>query len=108
MRDLRRVRGEWENISGGDKFYTTHLEEKLKARGIKTVIVCGSSFQGVGIGTGSAAAQRGYKVIIPIDCLSSDDLYEEQYAAWHLYKGGPINTTDQVTLTRSTMVKFAK
>jgi hypothetical protein len=30
----------------------------------------------------------------------------EQYAAWHLFKGGPTMITSQVTLTRSTMVKF--
>jgi nicotinamidase-related amidase len=98
--------GEWMRQSGPDKFLGSNLEEKLKARGIKTVIVCGTSFQGVGIGTGSASAQRGYKVIIPIDCLSSEDPYMEQYSAWHLFKGGPAIVTSQVTLTRSTMVKF--
>ena len=30
----------------------------------------------------------------------------EQYAAWHVFKGGPAGVTSQVTLTRSTMVKF--
>jgi len=55
--------------------------------------VCGTSFQGVGIGTGSGSAQRGYKVIVPIDCLSSEDPYMEQYAAWHLFKGGPAIVT---------------
>jgi len=45
-------------------------------------------------------------VIIPIDCLSSEDTYMEQYAAWHLFKSGPTVVTSQVTLTRSTMVKF--
>ena len=54
----------------------------------------------------SGAAQRGYKVIVPIDCLSSEDPYMEQYAAWHLFKGGPAGVTSQSTLTRSTMVKF--
>jgi nicotinamidase-related amidase len=98
--------GEWVRQNGPDKFLGSNLEEKLKARGIKTVIVCGTSFQGVGIGTGSGAAQRGYKVIVPIDCLSSDDTYMEQYAAWHLFKGGPAVITSQVTLTRSTMLKF--
>ena len=98
--------GEWMRQNGPDKFLGSNLEEKLKARGIKTVIVCGTSFQGVGIGTGSSSAQRGYKVIIPIDCLSSEDPYMEQYAAWHLFKGGPAMVTSQVTLTRSTMVKF--
>ncbi len=98
--------GEWARQGGPDKFLGSNLEEKLKARGIKTVIVCGTSFQGVGIGTGSASAQRGYKVIVPIDCLSSEDPYMEQYAAWHLFKGGPAVITSQVTLTRSAMVKF--
>jgi len=99
--------GEWQPRNGPDKFLDSNLEEKLKARGIKTVIVCGTSFQGVGIGTGSASAQRGYKVIVPVDCLSSEDLYMEQYSAWHLFKGGPAVVTRNSTLTRSTMVKFA-
>jgi nicotinamidase-related amidase len=97
--------GEWMRQNGPDKFIGSNLEEKLKARGIKTVIVCGTSFQGVGIGTGGGSAQRGYKVIVPIDCLSSEDTYTEQYAAWHLFKGGPTVVTSQVTLTRSTMLK---
>jgi len=100
--------GEWSRTGGPDKFLGSNLEEKLKARGIKTAVVCGTSFQGVGIGTGSGLAQRGYKVIIPIDCLSSEDAYNEQYAAWHMFKGGPAVVSMNSTLTRSTMVKFAK
>ncbi len=98
--------GEWARQNGPDKFLGSNLEEKLKSRGIKTVIVCGTSFQGVGIGTGSGSAQRGYKVIVPLDCLSAEDTYMEQYAAWHLFKGGPAVVTSLVTLTRSSMVKF--
>jgi nicotinamidase-related amidase len=98
--------GEWVRQNGPDKFLGSNLEEKLKARGIKTVIVCGTSFQGVGIGTGSGSAQRGYKVIIPVDCLSSEDSYMEQYSAFHLAKGAPAGVTAQVTLTRTTMLKF--
>jgi nicotinamidase-related amidase len=98
--------GEWERVNGPDKFMFSSLDEKLKAHGVKTVIVCGHSFQGVGIGTGSASAERGYQVIIPVDCLSSGDNYGEQYAAWHLYKGGPNTVISKTTLTRSTMMKF--
>jgi nicotinamidase-related amidase len=98
--------GEWVRQNGPDKFLGSNLEEKLKARGIKTVIVCGTSFQGVGIGTGSGSAQRGYKVIIPVDCLSSEDTYMEQYSAFHLAKGAPAGVTAQVTLTRTTMLKL--
>jgi nicotinamidase-related amidase len=98
--------GEWARTAGPDKFMGTDLEQKLKARGIKTAIICGTSFQGVGIGTGSGLAQRGYKVIVPVDCLSSEDTYMEQYAAWHMFKGGPAVVTSNSTLTRSSMVKF--
>ena len=98
--------GEWVAQRGPDKFLGSDLEKRLKDRGIKTVIVTGSSAQGVVIGTGSGAAQRGYKVIVPVDGMSSDDAYAEQYTAWHMYKGGPAVVTDQVTLTRSDMIKF--
>lgn len=99
--------GEGEHQAGPDKFLGSHLEEKLKLHGIKTLVLCGTSFQGVGIGTGTEAAQRGYKLIVPIDCLSSGDPYMEQYSAWHFFKGGPNVVTRNSTLTRSTMVKFA-
>ena len=98
--------GEWVAQRGPDKYLGSSLDERLKARGIKTVIVCGTSAQGAVIGTGSGSAQRGYKVIVPVDCMSSDDPYMEQYAAWHMFKGGPAIVTEQTTLTRSDMIKF--
>lgn len=98
--------GEWARVRGPDKFMGSGLDEKLKARGIKTVIVCGTSSQGVIIGTGSGSAQRGYKVIVPVDCMSSEDPYMEQYAAFHMAKGGPAIVTEQTTVTRSDMIKF--
>ena len=98
--------GEWVVQRGPDKFLGSGLDERLKERGIKTVIVCGTSAQGVVIGTGSGSAQRGYKVIVPVDCMSSEDPYMEQYAAWHMFKGGPAIVTSQTTLTRSDMIKF--
>lgn len=98
--------GEWVFQRGPDKYLGSGLDERLKARGIKTVIICGTSAQGVVIGTGSGSAQRGYKVIVPVDCMSSEDPYMEQYAAWHMFKGGPAIVTEQTTLTRSDMIKF--
>ena len=98
--------GEWVFQRGPDKYLGSGLDERLKARGIKTVIVCGTSAQGVVIGTGSGSAQRGYQVIVPVDCMSSEDPYMEQYAAWHMFKGGPAIVTEQTTLTRSDMIKF--
>jgi nicotinamidase-related amidase len=91
---------------GPDKFLGSDLDQKLKARNIKTVILCGTSAQGVGIGTGAAAAQRGYNVIYPIDCNPSESAFREAYAAWHLGGGGPPVTTKWVTVTRSDMIKY--
>jgi nicotinamidase-related amidase len=91
---------------GPDKFLGSDLERRLKAHGIKTVILCGNSAQGVGIGTGSAAAQRGYKVIYPVDCLPAESAFREAYAAWHMGGGGPPVTTKWVTVTRSDMITW--
>lgn len=54
----------------------------------------------------SSAQPRGYSVIVPEDCLSSIDAYHEQYAIWHLYKGGPAIVTDKTTVTRSDLITF--
>ncbi len=101
-----RSTSEWYRQGGPDKFLGSTLNATLKQAGIKTVIICGNSFQGATVGTASAAAQRGYKVIVPVDCSAGEDAYHEQYAAFHLAKGGPVGVTSNVTMTRTTMIKF--
>ena len=91
---------------GPDKFLGDDLDQRLKAHGTKTVILCGTSAQGIGLGTGAAAAQRGYYVIYPVDCLLSESAFREAYAAWHMAGGGPPVTTKWVTVTRSDMITF--
>ncbi len=98
--------GEWYRQSGPDKFLGSTLEAVLKQADIKTVVICGNSFQGATVGTASAAAQRGYKVIVPVDCSAGEDVYNEQYATYHLAKGGPVGVTGMVTLTRAAMMTF--
>ena len=98
--------GEWYRQSGTDKFLGSTLEPILKEAGIKTVIICGNSFQGATVGTTQEAAQRGYKIIVPVDCSAGEDEYHEQYATFHLAKGSWVGVTSNVTLTRSTMIKF--
>jgi nicotinamidase-related amidase len=91
---------------GPDKFLGDDLDQRLKDHGIKTVILCGTSAQGVGLGTGAGAAQRGYYVIYPVDCLLSESAFREAYAAWHMAGGGPPVTTKWVTVTRTDMITF--
>jgi len=98
--------GEWYRQSGPDKFLGSTLQPTLRQAGIKTAIICGNSFQGATVGTASGAAQRGYQVILPVDCSAGEDVYREQYATFHLAKGGPVIVTSKVTTTRSMMIKF--
>lgn len=91
-------------VSFLDKYVGTDLDKILKDAGIKTVITVGSAANGAVLGTASASAQRGLNVIIPVDGISSDDLYAEQSAAWNLVHAPVIAAKD--TLTRIDMIKF--
>ena len=93
---------------GADKFVNSNLDQGLKDRGIKTVIVVGTSAQGAVCGTTNGAAQRGYKAVVPVDCMSAEDAFNELYAAYHIAKGGPVNLTSNATLTRSDLIGFGK
>jgi nicotinamidase-related amidase len=99
--------GEWVVRGGADKFIGSDIEQRLKDKGIKTVIVAGTSAQGAVVGTSNGSVQRGFKAVVPVDGMSAEEPYNEQYAAWHLSKGGPAILTDSVTLTRSDLIKFA-
>jgi nicotinamidase-related amidase len=98
--------GEWIERGGADKFINSDIEQRLKAKGVKTVIVMGTSAQGAVVGTSNGAVQRGFQAVVPVDAMSAEDPYNEQYAAWHLYKGGPVYLPKNVTLTRGEMIKF--
>jgi nicotinamidase-related amidase len=91
---------------GADKFVNSNLDAGLKDKGIKTVIVTGTSAQGAVGGTTNGAAQRGYKAIVPVDGMSAENAFNELYAIWHIYKGGPANLTSNATVTRSDLITF--
>ena len=90
--------------SGPDKFMGTDLEDILKKKGIKSVVVVGTAAHGAVLYTASGAALRGMKVYIPVDGLSADSLYAEQYTVWHLANAPRVST--QVTITRSDMITW--
>ena len=89
---------------GPDKFINSDLEKTLKDRGIKTVVAMGTQAQTSVLHTGGEAALRGFKVIVPVDAMSSDDLFPEAYTAWHLSTAARIS--NQTTLTRLDMISF--
>jgi nicotinamidase-related amidase len=105
LADIAPVTGEPVVRSSVDKFAGTDLEKILKDKGIQTVIVTGTGAHGAVLYTASAAAIKKFKVIVPVDGMSSEDLYFEQVSAWLLAKGtGGIGP--QVTLTKTDMIKF--
>ena len=70
-----------------NKFFGTKLDEYLKAKNVKTVIVCGTAAFGAALHTATGAAQNGYKVVLPVDCVPGGSLYEEQATVWSLING---------------------
>lgn len=103
-RDLAPAANEPVVSSGVDKFMGTELEKILKEKGIRTVIVVGTAAHGAVLYTASGAALRGMKVIVPVDGMSSDIVYAEQYVAWHLMNAPLIGAA--VTLTTIDQVAF--
>jgi nicotinamidase-related amidase len=89
---------------GPDKFIHSDLEKTLHDKGITTIVAMGTQAQTSVLHTGGEAALRGFKVIVPVDAMSADDLFPELYTAWHLSTAARIS--NQVTLTRLDMIGF--
>ena len=89
---------------GPDKFIGSDLEKTLKDKGIKTVVAMGTQAQTSVLHTAGAAALRGFKVIVPVDGMSADDVFPELYTAWHLANAARIGP--QVTLTKLELIRI--
>lgn len=92
--------------SGPDKFIGTNLEELLTQKSIRTVIVVGTAAHGAVLYTASGAALRGIDVIVPIEGMSAETLYAEQYVVWHL-KNAP-RVGGKTVLTNIKTIRFEK
>ncbi|MBI2294586.1 MAG: cysteine hydrolase [Betaproteobacteria bacterium] len=90
--------------SGPDKFLNTDLEKILREKGIKTVIVVGTAAEGAALNTAAGSALRGFKVIVPVDGVSSATTFAELYTAWHLANAPRIGA--QVTLTKIELIGY--
>jgi len=86
------------------KYPDFDLDRTFSQHGIKTIITTGTQVQTAVLHTAAEAALRGYKVVVPVDGMSGDTLYSEQYTAWHL-----VNTQrvmQQVTLTKADLIGY--
>ena len=98
------AQGEPSVQSGPDKFLRTDLEKILKDKGIQTIIAVGTAANGAVLYTGSGAALRGMKVIVPVDGMSAVNPIAE-YSTVLEFQTAP-TVSQATTLTRSTMIKF--
>jgi nicotinamidase-related amidase len=103
-KELAPLGGETVVVGTMDKFVGTDLEKILKDKGIKTVIVTGTSSHGAVLYTASGAVSRELKVIVPVDGMSAENPYAEQYTAWHLLNAPRL--INAVTLTKIDLIRY--
>lgn len=89
---------------GPDKFIASDFEKMLKDRKIETLIVTGTAAHTSVLHTGGEAVLRGFKVVVPVDGMSSNEAFSEAYTAWHMVNAARI--MNGVTLTRVNMISF--
>ncbi|MGD6716536.1 isochorismatase family protein, partial [Xanthomonas citri pv. citri] len=70
----------------------------------KNVIVTGYAANGAVLHTATGAALRNYNVIVPVDAVSADVPYAEQYTAWHMINSP--GTRDKAVLTRTNLISI--
>ena len=106
LKEVTPRRGEPVVKASVDKFYGTKLEAILKKKGVKSVLIVGTAAEGAVLHTATGAAIRGFDVVVPIDGMSSSELYAEQYTAWHLVNAP--GSRRRTTLTKMDMIRIGK
>jgi len=56
----------------------------------------------------SPARSSTLLMFVPVDVTASEDAFRELYGIYHLAAGGPAALTQNVTVTRSDMIKFGE
>jgi len=104
--------GEPKVTGRADKFYGTPLEEILKSKGIKTLVIVGTVANGAVLYTAFGATVRGYTVVVATDGISGDP-FPMLYAPYQLLNqpgfSNPENAPlaeNRVTLSRSDLITF--
>jgi nicotinamidase-related amidase len=86
------------------KFDSDDVVKYLRDRGIKTVILTGTSAISTGLFAVGGAADKGFKSIVPVDGMPADTIYQEQFVMWDIANGAVLK--DNATLTKLDMIRF--
>jgi nicotinamidase-related amidase len=101
--------------AGADKFFNTTLDDLLKGKGIKTVVIVGSASNGAVLYTAFGASLRGYTVVVADDGMSTDDVFAQTLTRYQLLNqpgfANAQNTAPQdgrvaVTISKSDLITF--
>ncbi len=103
-----------QKVSGrADKFFNTNLDDILKSKGIKTVVIVGYVANGAVLYTAFGANARGYTVVVPVDGTGAEDPFAYLLTRYQLLQqpgfSNPQNTPlmeGRVTLSRSDLINF--
>ncbi len=93
--------------AGPDKFIGApiDLQRVLTDRGIKTLIVAGTGATGAELYMVSAAATRGFTIVVPVDGMPGDSATIEAFAVWEFAHAPRIS--DRVVLTKTDLISYA-
>ena len=83
-----------------DVFFRTEMEDLLKELGVDTVIVTGTVSNICVMHAVAGASLRGYRVVVPIDCISALNDYAQELAIYQM------STVYRTAITASDMVRF--
>jgi nicotinamidase-related amidase len=99
--------------SRADKFFDTNLDEILKQRNVKTLVIVGTAANGAPLYTSFGAVLRGYTVVVAEDAITSDDAFAAFVARYQLLNqpgfDNPQNEPlrdNRVTLSRTDLITF--
>ncbi len=96
-----------------DKFFGTNLDDLLKGKGTKTVVVVGYVANGAVLYTAFGATLRGYTAVVATDGTGAEDPFAVTLTFYQLLNGpGSSNPQNQplaegrVTLSKSDLISF--
>lgn len=113
--DVAPAPGEPLVTSVADKFFSTNLDDLLKARGIETTIVVGTASNGAVLYTSYEANLRGYTVVVADDGISQFEPFQVQMTRYQLLNQPGFANADNtalkpkaVTLSRMDLISLGE
>lgn len=113
MREVAPASGDPVIASKGqDRFFSTELDNVLKAKGITTIILTGWKVSGSILYTSVGATLRGYTVVVPADTTNAPADYEVPIGIYAMLNQNSANAKNEplkpkaTTLSRSDLIRF--